>query len=187
MQFYFWKRVGENCVDPSDGDWSQSILLSILSRDYQIYTFCESLYTLRKYCFQIISILCTISLVISYVSHLFCAHLCAVPISFNCNDKNRILGKWNHEISDAILWISIWGEQEFQNGSVSIITSVESNAKMISMWFFVWWSFIFLMQHTPVKNYWLCDTCDRDFMLKKISCHQWRQNVVIIKILIKRL
>ena len=38
-------------------------------------------------------ILCTISLAISYVSHLFCAHLCAVRINFNCNDENRILGK----------------------------------------------------------------------------------------------
>ena len=38
-------------------------------------------------------ILCTISLAISNVSHLFCAHLCAVPINFNCNDENRILGK----------------------------------------------------------------------------------------------
>ena len=42
---------------------------------------------------QIHTILCTISLAISYVSHLFCAHLCAVPINFNCNDENRILGK----------------------------------------------------------------------------------------------
>ena len=32
----------------------------------------------------------------------FCAHLCAVPINFNRNDENRILGKSNHEISDAI-------------------------------------------------------------------------------------
>ena len=40
-----------------------------------------------------ICILCTISLAISYVLHLFCAHLCAVPINFNCNDENRILGK----------------------------------------------------------------------------------------------
>ena len=23
----------------------------------------------------------------------FCAHLCAVPINFNCNEENRILGK----------------------------------------------------------------------------------------------
>ena len=23
----------------------------------------------------------------------FCAHFCAVPINFNCNDENRILGK----------------------------------------------------------------------------------------------
>ena len=38
-------------------------------------------------------ILCTISLAISYVSHLFCAHLCVVPINFICNDENRILGK----------------------------------------------------------------------------------------------
>ena len=38
-------------------------------------------------------ILCTISLAISYVSHLFCAHLCVVPINFNYNDENRILGK----------------------------------------------------------------------------------------------
>ena len=38
-------------------------------------------------------ILCTISLAISYVSYLFCAHLRAVPINFNCNDENRILGK----------------------------------------------------------------------------------------------
>ena len=31
-------------------------------------------------------------------------------------------------------------------------TSIVSNAKMISMWFFVWWSFIFLMHHTPIKS-----------------------------------
>ena len=49
----------------------------------------------------------------------FCAHLCAVPINFNCNDENRILGKWNHKISDAILKIGISGEQELQKGSVS--------------------------------------------------------------------
>ena len=40
-----------------------------------------------------INILCTISLAISYVSQFFYAHLCAVPINFNCNDENRILGK----------------------------------------------------------------------------------------------
>ena len=28
------------------------------------------------------------------------------------------------------------------------------------------------------KNYWLCDRCDRDFMLKKISCHQWRLETI---------
>ena len=31
------------------------------------------------------------------------------------------------------------------------ITSVVSNAKMVSMLFFVWWSFTFLMHHTPIK------------------------------------
>ena len=40
-----------------------------------------------------IAILCTISLAISYVTHLFSANLRAVPINFNCNDENRILGK----------------------------------------------------------------------------------------------
>ena len=30
------------------------------------------------------------SLAISYVSHHFCAHLSAVLINFDCNDKNRI-------------------------------------------------------------------------------------------------
>ena len=40
-----------------------------------------------------LSILCTISLAISYVSHLCCAHLCAVPTNFNCNDENRIIYK----------------------------------------------------------------------------------------------
>ena len=49
----------------------------------------------------------------------FCAHLRAVPINFNCNVENRILGKWNHEFSDAILQIGIWGEQELQKGSES--------------------------------------------------------------------
>ena len=39
------------------------------------------------------NILCKISFAISYVSHLFCAHLCAVPTNFNCNDENRIEGK----------------------------------------------------------------------------------------------
>ena len=54
-------------------------------------------------------ILCTISLAILYVLHLFCAHLRAVPINFNCNDETRILGKWNHEISDAkIDFVMIW-------------------------------------------------------------------------------
>ena len=38
-------------------------------------------------------ILCTISLAISYVSRLFCAHLRAVPNNFNCNNENRVLGK----------------------------------------------------------------------------------------------
>ena len=64
-------------------------------------------------------ILCTISLAISYVSHRLCAHLRAVPINFNCNDENRVLGKRNHEISDAIILKGIWGEQELQKGSVS--------------------------------------------------------------------
>ena len=36
-----------------------------------------------------------------------------------CNDENMILGKWNHEISDAILWIGILGEEELQKRSVS--------------------------------------------------------------------
>ena len=49
---------------------------------------------------------------------LFCAHVSAVPINFNCNDENRILGKLNHEISDAILKVGILGEQELQKGSV---------------------------------------------------------------------
>ena len=44
------------------------------------------------------AILCTISLAIYYVSDLFCAHLCAVLINFNCNGENRISGKLNHEI-----------------------------------------------------------------------------------------
>ena len=39
------------------------------------------------------TILCTISLAISYDSNIFCAHLCAVLINLNCNEKNRILGK----------------------------------------------------------------------------------------------
>ena len=38
-------------------------------------------------------ILCTISLAISYVLLLFCAHLCALLINFNCNDENWILVK----------------------------------------------------------------------------------------------
>ena len=33
----------------------------------------------------------------------FCAHLCAISNNFNCNDENRILGKWNHEFTYAIL------------------------------------------------------------------------------------
>ena len=60
-------------------------------------------------CFQIISIavkktdinrtpnyltiLCTISLALSNVSHPFWAHLCAISNNFNCNDENRISGK----------------------------------------------------------------------------------------------
>ena len=32
------------------------------------------------------------------------------------------------------------------------ITPVVSHAKMISMGFFVWWSFIFLMHHSPIKT-----------------------------------
>ena len=39
------------------------------------------------------TILCTISLAISYVSHPFCAYLYAVPINFICNDEKRIIGK----------------------------------------------------------------------------------------------
>ena len=44
-------------------------------------------------CSSIANILCPVSLAISYVSHLLCAHHCAVLIDFNCNDENRILGK----------------------------------------------------------------------------------------------
>ena len=33
----------------------------------------------------------------------FCAHLCAISNNFNCNDENRILGKWNRKFTDAIL------------------------------------------------------------------------------------
>ena len=58
---------------------------------------------LRNISMKISYILCTISLAISYVLHLFCAHLRALPINFNCNDENRILRKLNREISDAIL------------------------------------------------------------------------------------
>ena len=32
-----------------------------------------------------------------------CAHLCAISNNFNCNDENRILGKWNHKFADTIL------------------------------------------------------------------------------------
>ena len=47
----------------------------------------------NKWSLKCVYILCTISLAISYVSHLFCAHLCAMPINCNCNEENRILGK----------------------------------------------------------------------------------------------
>ena len=49
-----------------------------------------------------LTIQCTISLAISYVSHLLSAHLCAVPINFNCNDKDRILGFSVTEIKASI-------------------------------------------------------------------------------------
>ena len=32
----------------------------------------------------------------------FCAHLCAISNNFNCTDKNRISGEWNHEFTDGI-------------------------------------------------------------------------------------
>ena len=79
--------------------------ISLKLQWYCIQTFCN-VESARAFKFEkkhIQHILCTISLAISYVSHLFCAHLCAVPINFYCNDENRILGKWNHKISDAIL------------------------------------------------------------------------------------
>ena len=31
------------------------------------------------------------------------------------------------------------------------LASVVSNAKLISMWIFVWWSFIFCMHHMSIK------------------------------------
>ena len=37
-------------------------------------------------------------------------------------------------------------------GQLAKITFVVSNAKMISMRFFVWRSFIFIMHHTPIKT-----------------------------------
>ena len=69
--------------------------------------------------------LCTISLAIPYVSHLFVLIFVqhAFGVSKNC-----------------------------RRGQSAKITSVVSNAKMISMWFFIWWSFIFLMHHTPIKT-----------------------------------
>ena len=48
----------------------------------------------NMYCETIIHIiLCTISLAIFYVSHLFSAYLCPSTNNFNCNDENRILDK----------------------------------------------------------------------------------------------
>ena len=46
----------------------------------------------------------------------FCAHLCVVPINFHCNDENRILGKLNHEISDAILLIGFGESKNCRRG-----------------------------------------------------------------------
>ena len=44
------------------------------------------------------------------------AHLGTVSNNFNSNGQNRILGKWNYELWDDILKISILGEQLLQRG-----------------------------------------------------------------------
>ena len=38
------------------------------------------------------------------------AHLSSILNIFNCNDGNWILGKRNHEFTDAIPYICIWEE-----------------------------------------------------------------------------
>ena len=63
----------------------------------------------------------------------FCAHLCAISNNFNCNDENRILGKRNHEFTDAILSIGIWGEQELMNKTGSDKIAIVSNISNISL------------------------------------------------------
>ena len=43
------------------------------------------------------------------------------------------------------------GRARIAGGRTAKFTFVVSNAKMISMYFFVWWSFISLMHHTHIK------------------------------------
>ena len=59
-------------------------------------------------------------------------------------------------------------------------TSVVSNAKMYKHVMFRLVGFHLPLASCAYKKYWLCDRYDRYFMLKKISCLQWRQIVVII-------
>ena len=51
----------------------------------------DSIYTMHN---MLNNLLCFASL---------CAHLYAISNNFNCNNETRILGKWNHEYTDAIL------------------------------------------------------------------------------------
>ena len=58
-----------------------------------------------------------------------------------CNHEK----KRNHPLNGHL------GIAAIAKGSVNKFTPVVSNAKMKSMWIFVWLSFIFLMHNTPIK------------------------------------
>ena len=78
------------------------------------------------------NILCTISLAISYVLHLFSAHLCAMPINFNCNEQDlrqlKLRNFRRHPLNRHL------GKARNAEGvSLAKITSVVSNAKKLSM------------------------------------------------------
>ena len=86
-------------------------------------------------------ILCTISLAISYVSHLFVlifVHIEQFQLQWREQDLKQMQPR-------------IYRRYPLNIHNCRRSQSVVSNAKMMNMRFFVWWSFIFLRHHTPIK------------------------------------
>ena len=97
-------------------------------------------------------ILCTISLAIPYVSHLFVLifvqyRTVSIAMTRTGSQANETMNLQTPSFKYAFL-----ESKNCRRGQEAKIISVVRNAKMISMWFFLWRSFIFLMYHAPIKT-----------------------------------